>query len=428
MSAPAHIASWYAQTLNDPSHRPRLDEAIEADVCVIGAGYTGLHTAIELADRGYSVVVLEAQRVGWGASGRNGGQVCTAYASGMDKIAGWLGQADAKRLFDLAEESKDILRERIERFGIDCSINWGYLLAANRPRELRECEEWAESAARDYGYEKLEVVRDTAALRRLVNSPRYTSGLIDHGAGHLHPLNYCAGLARGAESLGVRIFEDSAAVAVERGEPIVVRTAAGQVRASFAVSAGNAYLDDLLPELRSTIMPVGTYIGATTPLGEERARALLPQNHAVADLKFVLDYFRRSDDHRLLFGGRVSYSKLEPANLRSSMRRAMLKVFPQLSEVQIDSAWGGFVGITRERTPDLGRLTPSLYYAQGFSGQGVALTGIAGRVLAEAIAGQAERYDLFACLPHSSFPGGPLLRTPSLVLAMLWFRLQDLLP
>lgn len=428
MPSANHVDSWYAATTNDQTAYPALQGRLEADVCVIGAGYTGLQSAIELAQRGYRVAVLEARRVGWGASGRNGGQICTAFASGMDQIEQSVGRADAQRLFQLSEEAKTILRERIERFQIECGLTRGYLLAAERAREMRECEDWLESAARDYGYSKLELIREPQAMRQLVESPRYIGGLADHGAGHLHPLNYCLGLARGAASLGVQIFENSEVTAVERGEPALVRTSAGEIKARFVMAAGNAYLNGLLPELRSRIMPVGTYIGATAPLGEERARALLPQDHAVSDLKFVLDYFRRSQDNRLLFGGRVSYSKLQPPNLKMSMRKGMVKVFPQLADVTIDSAWGGFVGITMERTPDIGRVTPNIYYAQGFSGQGVALTSIAGRVVAEAIAGQAERYDLFARLPHRSFPGGPLLRTPTLVLAMLWYRMQDLLP
>ena len=428
MPSAHHVASWYAATTNDRTAYGRLEGHLEADVCVIGAGYTGLHTAIELAGRGYRVAVLEARRVGWGASGRNGGQVCTAFASDMEKIEASMGCEDARRLFQLSEEAKAILRDRIETFGIDCDLTGGYLLAADRPREMRECEEWAESAASDYGYEKLELIHGAEAIRELVDSPRYIGGLVDHGAGHLHPLNYCLGLARGAASLGVQIFENSEVTTIRRGDPVEVGTGSGTVRARFLVAAGNAYLNGLLPELRARIMPVGTYVAATAPLGEERARSLLPQDHAVSDLKFVLDYFRRSRDHRLLFGGRVSYSRLQPPDLRTSMRRGMLKVFPQLTDVAIDSAWGGFVGITMERTPDIGRVTPNIYYAQGFSGQGVALTGIAGRVVAEAIAGQAERFDLFARLPHRAFPGGPTLRTPTLVLAMLWYRLKDLLP
>jgi len=428
MPSADHVDSWYAATRNDATRYPALTGRLTADVCIIGAGYSGLQTAIELAQRGYQVVVVEARRVGWGGSGRNGGQVCTAYAAGMETIEGWMGREDARRLFELAEEAKEILCQRIERFKIDCDLTQGYLLAAASPREVRECEEWLESADRDYGYSSLELIRGQEEMRELVDSPRYIGGLVDHGAGHLHALNYCLGLARGASELGVQIFENSEVTAIQRGDPVVVRTASGEVQAPFLVVAGNAYLDGLLPELRAHIMPVGTYIGATAPLGPAKAAALLPQDHAVSDLKFVLDYFRRSRDHRLLFGGRVSYSRLEPPNLRASMRRAMVKVFPQLAEVEMEAAWGGFVGITMERTPHIGRVTPNIYYAQGFSGQGVALTGIAGRVVAEAIAGQAERFDLFARLPRRAFPGGPLLRTPVLALAMLWYRLRDLLP
>ncbi|MGM0561317.1 MAG: NAD(P)/FAD-dependent oxidoreductase [Pseudomonadota bacterium] len=422
------IDSYYRASVGDSPVRSPLAESLQADVCVIGAGYSGLSTALELAERGLDVVVLEAQTVGWGASGRNGGQVCSGFSSGTGTIERSLGREDARRLFDMAEESKEIIRSRVETHQIDCDLKWGYYLAAERPRELREVEAWQEDWARNYDYDKLHVVRGAEASRQHVDSPRYIGGLRDDGAGHLHPLSYCQGLARAAEQTGVRIFEHTRVSAIQRGSRPVVETESGpQVQARFLVVACNAHLGQLVPELSRTIMPVGTYMAATSPLGE-RGESLIPRDEAIADLKFVLNYYRLSSDRRLLFGGRVSYSTLMPPDLSRSMRRSMLKVFPQLEDVSFDYVWGGYVAITMDRAPHLGRLDENLYFTQGYSGQGVSLSAIAGRVLAEAIAGQAGRFDVFARLPHQTFPGGSYLRTPALALAMLWYRLRDLMP
>ena len=427
MPGEPHVESYYAATASHETSYPELTGEVGADVCVIGAGYTGLSAALELAERGLDVVVLEANRVGWGASGRNGGQICTGYSSGMERIEGALGRDDARRLFGFAEEAKAILRERVARHDIDCDLTWGYVLGASKGRHLERLREDQEALARDYGYEATRLLETPEALREYVNTPAYIGGLHDAGAGHLHPLNYCLGLAKAAVAAGARIFEGAEATAIEEGSKVVVRTAGGAVRADFLILAGNAYLGDLVPRIRDKVMPVGTYIGATTPLGETRAQALIRDNVAVADCNFVLNYYRLSRDHRLLFGGRVSYSTLMPPNLPRAMRAKMLEVFPNLSDVTFAYTWGGYVAITMERTPHLGRLGGQIFFAQGFSGQGVALTGVAGKILAEAVAGQAERLDLMARLPHTSFPGGRLFRTPTLALAMLWYRMRDLL-
>lgn len=422
-----HPPSFYAASVNETLAFPPLAGDEAADVCVVGGGYTGLSTALNLAERGYSVILLEANRIGWGASGRNGGQICTGFGSGMARVEAAVGKDDARKLFAMAEEAKQIIRERVERHAIDCDLAWGYFHGANKDRHIAALRADQERLARDYGYDDTRLVESREGVSRYVNTSVYVGGLYEGGAGHLHPLNYCLGLARAARDAGVRIFEGSQVLAVEEGQPVRLRCAQGTVTAATAVLCGNAYLGNLVPALRRTVMPVGTYIGATEPLGQNRATGLIHDNVAVADSNFVLNYYRLSSDYRMLFGGRVSYSTVMPPHLPRAMRAKMLRVFPDLGDVRFAFTWGGFVAITMERTPHVGRLGANIYFAQGFSGQGVALTGIVGKILAEAIAGQSERMDLFARLPHTPFPGGRLFRTPTLALAMLWYRLRDLL-
>lgn len=417
--------SYYAVTAPPFPAQAPLDGSTSADVCVIGAGFAGLSAAIELAQRGYSVCVLEAERVGWGASGRNGGQAIVGHAS-EDAIEHQLSPADAKRAWDVTVESLQLLRQRIAENQIDCEFTPGYMSLAVNARKAEALRQWQEDAARRYDYPHWTWL-DGAEVGRRIASKRYVAGLHDGLSGHLHPLKYCRGLARAAVALGVRIYEQSRVTRLRRGAQPVVSTAAGEVRCKFVVLAGNAYLGRLVPELDVRIMPVGTYIVATEPLPPATAAALIPGRAAVCDTNFVLDYFRLTPDHCLLFGGRVSYSTVTPLNLAQSMKARMLAVFPQLSAVKIEHAWGGFVDITMNRAPDFGRVAPNIYYLQGFSGHGLALTGMAGRMVAEVIGGQAERFDLYARLKHRAFPGGPLLRTPALVLGMAWYRLLDLL-
>ena len=427
MTGEEHIDSYYAATANTRSDYPSITGDLTADVCVIGGGYTGLSTALHLAERGLSVVVLEANRVGWGASGRNGGQICTGFSSGYEPVEAALGRADARKVFDFTEEAKTILRERIARHKIDCDLNWGYVLGAVKDRQLVGLRQYQESLAREYGYTQTQVLESHDAIREYVNTHAYIGGLIDRGAGHLHPLHYCLGLGRAAAEAGAQIYEGSRAIAIGEGPQVAVRPTAGAVTADFLVLAGNAYLGDLVPQIHGKVMPVGTYVAATTPLGENRARSLIKDNVAVADCNFVLNYYRLSQDHRMLFGGRVSYSTLMPPNLPHAMRGKMLKVFPELADTTFEYTWGGFVAITMERTPHLGRIGRNVFFAQGFSGQGVAFTAVAGKIMAEAVAGQAERLDLLARLPHTTFPGGRLFRTPRLALGMLWYRMRDFL-
>lgn len=424
-----HVGSFYAASCGDIPVWPALTAETRADVCVIGGGLAGLSTALELARRGYEVVLLEGSRVGWAASGRNGGQIINGYACGLDLFESAVGQADSERLWQWSLEAMDIVRERCEQHAIDCDLHFGYVHAANKPRHLDALATWMRDMDARYGYRALEWL-DRPALRRRVDTGRYVGGVFDPHSGHLHPLKYTLGLARAAVAAGVRLYENSAATRVDSsGERIVIHTAAGQVSAERAVFACNALVGGLEPSLKHKIMPVGTYVIATAPLGEARARTLLPGNDAVCDSNFVLDYYRLSADQRLLFGGKVSYSGHPPRDLAGSMRADMLKVFPGLADVGIDYAWGGFCDITLNRAPHFGRLHGGrAFFMQGFSGHGVALTGLAGRVVAEAIDGDDQRLKVFERLPHRDFPGGSLLRAPALVAAMSYFRLRDLMP
>jgi gamma-glutamylputrescine oxidase len=421
-----HARSYYAATANPAPDRPPLAQDVRADVCVVGAGIAGCSAALELAERGYQVVLLEARRVGWGGSGRSGGQAIFGFGTEQASIVRLVGLDDARRMWNVSTQALELLRSRVARHGIDCDLHWGHLHTALKPRQREELLELKQELEHTYGYRGLQFM-ERAEVEALLATQRYCAGLFDPGSGHLHPLNYTLGLARAAEAAGVRIYEGTPVTSLRPGDPLRIETGRGSVTASYAVAGRGGYLDDLKLKSDWRVMPVGTYVVATEPLGEERISALIRRNVAVADVNFVLDYFRRSADHRLLFGGRVSYSGIDALNTGRATRARMVKVFPQLADVRIDYAWGGFVDITMNRAPDFGRLGSNVFYLQGFSGHGIAMAGMAGQLAAEAIAGQAERFDMFSRIPHQAFPGGRTLRTPALVLAMLWFRLKDLL-
>lgn len=407
---------------------PRLQGAVDADVLVVGGGFAGLSAAIELARAGMQVVVLEADRVCSGASGRNGGQAIVGYASGQQAFEDQLGADDARRAWDMSLEALDLIDSRIMEFGIDCDRRRGYLYVADSPRKARALEQEMERTERDYGLACAFVRGD--AVRSYIGSARYCAAAYEGRSGHLHPLKYGLGLARAARGLGVRIYEHSAVRSLARGARLRAVCDQGQVQARFAVLAGNCALAEygpgVAPEIRPQIMPVGTYMVATAPLTEAQCARLIAHQAAVCDNNFALDYFRCSADHRLLFGGRVSYTTKTPRDLQASMRERVLRVFPELESAAIEFVWGGFVDISMNRMPHFGRLGNNLYYLQGFSGHGVALTGLAGRLVAESVAGQAGRFDLFARVRHHAFPGGAVLRTPTLALAMWYQQLRDL--
>ena len=416
--------SYYQATATPYEPFPALEGQVTCDVAVVGAGYTGLSAALELRARGFTVAVLDQGTVAWGASGRNGGQICTGFSPGLGPLERALGREAAKICFDVSEEAKTLIAERIARHGIACDLKPGQLLVAPKPGHMAHLAHEHEALAR-YGYAKTTLLTRSELEERL-GTTAYCGALKDEGASHFHPLNYAIGLARALKEEGGLLFENSRAVEIRDGARPVVVGEHGEIRARHVVMACNAYVDGLNPRLESRIMPVASYVVATEPLGENLARALIRDDEAVADAKFVVDYFRLTEDRRLLFGGRCSYSGMHPKDLAANMRPRLLRVFPQLAEMRLDYAWGGHIAITYNRLPDVGRIGDNVYYAQGFSGQGVALSGILGKLMAEAIAGEAERFELFTRIKHLPFPGGPL-RRPALVLGMLYYRLRDLL-
>ncbi|WP_310388267.1 FAD-binding oxidoreductase [Roseateles sp.] len=422
--------SYYAATAPRLESFPSLNEAITADVAIVGGGLAGLSAAIELAEHGLQVVLLEAHEVGSGASGRNGGQALAGLACDQGEIEAQLGLEEAQRIWAMSLEAVQMIRQRSAEFGIDCEWQSGYLSLATNARKARELQASAAAMSRNYGFEQRWI--DGQELPDWIDSPRFAAGLFDADSGHLHPLKYCLGLSLAAKARGVRIYEHSAVTQLAQGQSVRLTTAHGSVKAKQVLLAGNVLLQeiapDLAPSLSQRIMPVGTYIACSERLDAQRIKALIPSRAAVCDTNFVLDYFRPTADQRLLYGGRVSYSTASPRDLKQSMQQRLLSTFPQLQGVSMDYAWGGFVDISMNRAPDFGRLgaNANVYYLQGFSGHGLALTGLAGRVVAEAISGDAGRFDCFARLRHRPFPGGKLMRMPALVLGMAYYRLKDM--
>jgi gamma-glutamylputrescine oxidase len=422
MSKSGHVASYYAATAHRQDARPALQGAEQADVCVIGAGFTGISAALELAERGFSVIVLEAVRVGFGASGRNGGQIVNGYSRPLDVVAARYGERAGRALGAMALEGAKIIRERVKKYAIACDLVPGGLLVALSPKQMQWLEHeqhvWA-----THGHPGL-VLLDRTGLAPHVTSTRYVGGLLDPLGGHMHPLNLVQGEAAAVESHGGRIFENSRVLDVETGPNPVVRTAEGEVRSGYVLVCGNAYIGDLLPELSGKIMPVSTQILATEPLGE-LAETLLPSNACVEDCNYVLDYFRRSADGRILYGGGIVYGGQGPASIRKKILPLMHKTFPALKGRNIDYAWSGNFALTLTRFPQMGRLSPSVYFSHGDSGHGVTTTHLLGRLLGEAVAGTASRFDVFADLPYYPFPGGKALRVPLTVLGSWYYRFRD---
>jgi glycine/D-amino acid oxidase-like deaminating enzyme len=417
-----HTGSYYAATINNPTDYAALCGDQQADVCVIGAGFTGISTALHLAERGYNVHVVEANKVGWGASGRNGGQLIHGIP-GEAAIAKNQGKEVETVFADLRWAGHEIVRQRVEKYSIDCDLKFGYIDVATRRRHLLGFEqELARLQARRFPHEVR--LLDAADTAELIGSDAYLGGLINMGNGHLHPLNLCIGEARAAESLGATLYEQSPVLRIEHGPKAKVVTASGSVTADAVVIAGNAYhlLED---KLRGIMFPVNSYIIATEALPADLAASINPQDLAICDQNFAVQYFRLSADRRLLFGARANYFGHDPNVIKQSHIPKMLRVYPQLQKSRIDFAWGGTIGVPVNRVPLLGRTADNVFYCQGYSGHGVNTTHLAGQIMADAIAGTLERFDLFASVKPVIIPGAHTLRRPLVYLGMLYYRIRD---
>ncbi|MHC8344229.1 NAD(P)/FAD-dependent oxidoreductase [Pseudomonas sp. RT6P73] len=424
-----HAHSYYAATAKSLTPYPTLASDLVADVCVIGGGFTGVNTAIELAQRGLSVILLEARRIGWGASGRNGGQLIRGIGHDVSGFTRYVGEDGVRYLERAGIESVELVGNRIREHGIECDLRWGFCELANTKAQFAAFKAEQEGLAESGYVHETRLVGPEQIREQVVNSGVYAGGLVDMGSGHLHPLNLVLGEARLAQSLGVQIFEQSPVLELIHGSTVQVRCAGGTVRAGSLVLACNAHLEELEPKLSGKVLPAGSYIIATEPLAPGVAAQLIPQNLALCDQKVGLDYYRLSADRRLLFGGACHYSGRDPADITAYMRPQMLKVFPQLRDVRIDYQWGGRIGISANRFPQVGRLSqhPNVFYAQGYSGHGLNVTHWCAKLLGEAIhAGHSKGFDVFSAVPHMTFPGGPMLRSPLLALGMFWYRLREM--
>jgi len=424
-----HPQSFYTATAREMAEYPRLEGAIEVDVCVVGGGFSGVNTALELAERGFGVALLEARRIGWGASGRNGGELIRGIGHGIDRFAGEIGREGVDAIARMGIEAVEIVRDRIARHEIDCDLRMGYCDLALKPRHLHELEE-DQAFLHGLGYRHETRILQREQLHEVIGSDRYLGGMVDMGSGHLHPLNLVLGEARAAREAGVQIFEHTPAERIVKGDRPKVVTPAGEVSCRYLVLCGNAYIGHKLePHIGGKVLPAGSYLIATEPLSEAQCRDIIPRNMAFADLSVALDYFHLSADRRLLFGGLCNYSGRDPRDITAALRPNLERVFPQLRGVRVDYEWGGMIGIGANRLPQIGRLpdAPNILYAQAYAGHGVNATHMAARVIAELLCGQAERFDIFDRVRHMTFPGGAALRSPLLALGMIYYRIKDLL-
>ena len=416
--------SYYLATAVGIEDRPKLEGEERADVCVIGGGYTGLSAALNLAERGYDVVLLEAERIGWGASGRNGGHVGTGQRKDALELEELFGFEQSKAFWDIAEDAKAEIRDRVAKHDIDCDLQYGQIEGVHKQSYVGSSSRYAEALAERYEYPHARALsRDE--VREMVATDTFLEGLHDSQAMSVHPLNFALGLARAASTAGVRIYEQSRVTGYTRTDPATIQTAEGSVAARFIVLGCNGYLGKLEKRVAGRIMPINNFMIATEPLGETAARELIADRNCVHDTRFVVNYFRTSGDHRLLFGGGENYRSGFPRDIAAFVRPYMLTLFPQLKDARIDYAWGGTLSVTVKRFPQVGRLEPNVFFAHGFSGHGVSIATVSGKILAEAIAGTAERFDVMSSVKALPFPGGTLLRYPGMVLGMFYYSLKD---
>ena len=416
-----HAPSYYAATANWQTDYPELEGAIEADVAIVGGGFSGVATAVELSERGYKVVLLESNRIGWGASGRNGGQIIGGYGQNPGAFRSTIGSEGVDIVEGMGVECVDIIKQRIEKYNIDCDLKWGYCEVGLKKRHLKSYQQWAED---DPAMRLL----DQDQIKEYVNSELYLGGYYREDWGHIQPLNLCLGEAKVAQSLGANIFENSQVTNITYGDNPVVTTQKGSVKAGHVILCGNAYMDKLVPYLDARVLPATSCIIGTEPLSDEQLQQTMVRDVAVCDSRTALDYYRLSADKRLLFGGLSNYTGLEPTNAEAVMRNKMAKVFPSLKNVKIDYSWSGRMGISVRRMPQIGRIKNSnILYASGYSGHGVAPTHMTGRLLAEAVDGNTHRFDIMNKMFHLPWPGGKLLRRPAMAAGMMFYKIRDAL-
>ena len=418
-----HTNSYYAATVNEVTDYPMLEGSKSADVCVVGAGFTGVSTALTLAERGYSVALVEANRVGWGASGRNGGQLINGI-SGLEKVRKKHGDGIADMLWELKWRGNDIIYERVQKYAIRCDLKSGYVEVAPRPSQVNYFEESAAERERhDFPY-KYEIW-DREKTCAMLGTEAFHGGFVCYRDGHLHPLNLCIGEARAAHELGVQIFEQSPVTGIEHGARPKVKTESGLVEADSVVLAGNAYHRLEPAHLSKLVFAAGSYIIGTEPLSSEVTNQINPLDLAVCDVNEIVDYYRLSADKRLLYGGACNYSGRDPTSIKSYILPRMLKVYPQLKDVRIEFEWGGKIGIVLNRIPAVGRIHDNVYYCEGYSGHGVNATHIMGEIMSDAVTGTMEKFDLFANVKHFRIPGSQWLGNQMIALGMLYYRIKD---
>jgi gamma-glutamylputrescine oxidase len=423
MTLAGHIDSYYAASANQALEFPGLEGDLDVDVCIIGGGYTGLSSAINLRERGYSVALLEAERIGWGASGRNGGHASGGQRADQDELENMVGKEQAQRLWQLGQEAVDEVCALVDRFNIDCDLKQGDLHVAAKPGDVDELKEYGDKLNSDYG-ENIRFV-DKSELEEMTSSRRYHAGVLNSAGRHLHPLNYALGLASAAAGMGAQIFEGTRALKFEEKEQVTVTTESGRVTSKFLVLGCNGYLEGLAPQIAGKIMPINNYVLATEPLGEELARSLIRDDVCMSDTLFVINYWKISGDNRLLFGGGETYTRRFPKDIKGFVRKYMLQTYPELENTAIDYAWGGTLAVTMNRMPAFGRTGKNIFYAHGYSGHGLTIATLAGKLIGEAVSGTAERFDVMANVPTPTFPGGTLLRWPGLVAGMAWYAMMD---
>jgi glycine/D-amino acid oxidase-like deaminating enzyme len=428
LKAPAenaeHTGSYYAASANLSQPYSRLETNIKADVVIVGGGFSGVNTLLELTEKGFDAVLLEANRIAWGATGRNGGQIIGGIGSDPDQHEKEVGADGVKEIYKMGWEAGEIIRERVAKYNIECDLKWGYCDVALKPRHLKWFEQWYQDSKQLGAPWQLELL-DGREVKQYVGSDSYLGGLYNPSNGHIHPINLCTGEAKAAAGLGARIYEQSKVRYIQQGQPARVITDHGSVEAKWIVLCGNAYMENLVPHLAKRVLPSNSCIIATEPLSPDLANSVMPSDVAVCDPRTALDYFRLSGDKRMLFGGLSNYTGLEPSDLEGVLRKKMLKVFPQLESTRIDYGWSGQLGIGLNRTPQMGSLDDNILYVQAYSGHGVAPTHMMARVLANKIAGDTKRFDIFANIKHPPFPGGKWFRRPALAIGMAYFKVLD---